>query len=165
LIQRARGTGGDSYPKDKGSKASAGTYRTHQLSVGVGQAKKNPRLINMNSWLKPREKRAAKRELNVGNLDYAARPKKAMASGVYGGISYAKLGRMVPGVKREPKGSVKCSFYRTSETLLPVSDERRGEIGIKRMFLVMQEIDLMVNPKGCPLPVTSQLEGTQVIYP
>ena len=89
----------------------------------------------------------------------------AMTSRICGIESHYSLERMMSGVKREPKGSVKCSFYRTSETLLPVSDERRGEIGIKRTFLVMQEIDLMVNPKGCPLPVTSQLEGTQVIYP
>jgi len=91
--------------------------------------------------------------------------KKAMVSGVYGGNSYINLGRMIPGVKPRPKGSVSCSWYGTPETLHSFK-EGRGEIGRKRVLRVMPERDRpLVNPKGCPLPMTSQLEDSQVIYP
>lgn len=169
LIQEARDTRGDSRPKAEGLKASAGTYRTRQLPVGVGLVSENPRLINMNSWLKPREKRAAKRKpKSFQNLGLRSQTKKATVSGVHGGKSCIKLGQMIPGVKREPKGSIMRSWYRTPETLLPACSlgERRGEIGTKRTLRVMPEIDrTSVIPKGSPLPVTSRIEETQVIYP
>ena len=168
LIQGASDTRGDSRPKDGGLKASAGMYRTRQLPVGVGLVSENPRLTNMNSWLKPREKRAAKGKLSsFQKIRTRSQTKKAMVSGVRGIKSRIKLGQMVPGVKREPKGSICRSWHGTPETLPPArGGERRGEIGMKRMLRVMPEIDrILVNPKGCPLPVTSRLEEAQVIYP
>ena len=167
LIQRARGTCGDSRPKDGGSKASAGMYRTRQLPVGVGLANRNPRLTNMNSWLKPREKRAAKGKLSSPKFGTRSQTKKATASGARGGNSRAKFGQRMPGVKREPKGSIDRSWYGTPETLLPAYSfsERRGEIGMKRMLWVTPEIGLLVDPKGCPLPVTSRIEEMRGIYP
>jgi hypothetical protein len=166
LIQEARDTRSDFWSKAKSSKASTGMYQTCQLPARGGLVRMNPWLIHMNRWLKPREKRAAKRKmLRSLNLSRRSLTKKAMVSGVYGGRSYINLGRMIPGVKPKPKGSVSCSWYGTPETLHPFKGGR-GEIGTKRALRVAPERDrTLVNPKGCPLPMTSRLEGSQVIYP
>jgi len=63
-FQGARGNHGDCNSKGCNSKASMVMYRTRQFPIGVGLASINLRVIHMNLWLKPREKRAAKRELN-----------------------------------------------------------------------------------------------------
>ncbi|MBD3253740.1 MAG: hypothetical protein GF383_01540 [Candidatus Lokiarchaeota archaeon] len=166
LIQEARDTRSDFWSKAKSSKASTGMYQTCQLPARGGLVSMNPWLTHMNRWLKPREKRAAKRKMICSlNLSRRSLTKKAMVSGVYAGKSYIKFGRMIPGVKPRPKGSVSRSWYGTPETLHPFKGGR-GEIGTKRALRVMPERDrISVNPKGCPLPMTSRLEDSQVIYP
>ncbi|MHA1996502.1 MAG: hypothetical protein ACTSU9_00185, partial [Promethearchaeota archaeon] len=139
-----------------GSKARVVTYRNLYLQAGVGLASKDSWLINMNSWLKPREKKAAKVEMTCPTFQGPrSQTKQAMASGTRAGISRASLGQMMLGVKREPKSPVPRSRQGTPETLVPARAPRevRGEIGSKRMPRVMPGIDLVVNPKGCRLPV------------
>jgi hypothetical protein len=57
------------------------------------------------------------------------------------------------GVKREPTEFALRLSLRTLETFIPAFGEMEGEIGTKQMPRVMSGIDLLVNPKGCPLPV------------
>ncbi|MHA1682722.1 MAG: hypothetical protein ACTSUE_17415 [Promethearchaeota archaeon] len=49
--------------KGASSKARAVTYQNLHLQAGVGLTSKYSWLINMNSWLKPREKETAKVEM------------------------------------------------------------------------------------------------------
>ena len=64
-FQGTRGTHGNSNSKDWGLKAPMGTYRHHQLSIGLGLPNKIPRLINMNSWLKLREKKCCETRVDI----------------------------------------------------------------------------------------------------
>ncbi|MHA1618227.1 MAG: hypothetical protein ACTSVZ_03030 [Promethearchaeota archaeon] len=103
-FQGTRGTHGDFNSKDWGSKASMGMYRNRQLSTGVGlPSKKNPRLINMNLWQKPREEYAAKWELNSRTSRTRSLTKLATASGTHGGKLCDSPEHLMLGVKQEPK--------------------------------------------------------------
>jgi len=156
-IQGARGIHAGSCPKGEGSKARVVTYRTRDPRAGVGLASKDSWLTRVNSWLKPRERKAAKPGMErPARAGLRSRTKMATVPGGSAGKSRAPLGRTVPGVKREPTSPVPRSRQGTPETLVLVciANETRGEIGSKRMPRVMPGIGLMANPKGCPLPVT-----------
>ena len=137
FFQGTRGTHGDFNLKDWSSKASMGMYRTIQLSSGVGLPSKNPWLINMNSWLKPREKRAAKQKLMSYIFRQRCQTKQAIASGSLGGESGVSLEQMMLGVKREPTDFVIRLSLGTLETSIPAFGEMVGEIGSKQMPQVM----------------------------
>ena len=140
FFQGTRGTHGDFNPKDWGSKAPMGMYRTIQLSSGVGLPSKNPWLINMNSWLKPREKRAAKRKLMSCIIRQRSQTKQAIASGSLGVNSGVSPEQMMLGVKRKPTDFVIRLSLGTLETSIPAFGEMVGEIGSKQMLQVMLEI-------------------------
>ena len=153
-FQGTRGNHGNSNPKDWGLKASMAMYRNHQLSIGVGLPSKIPRLIHMNSWLKLRDKNAAKRELKSPMFSRQRSPtKQALALGSHGGKSCNSLEQITLGVKREPTEFVIRLSLGTLETFIPASSEMKGEIGSKRKPRVMSGIDHLIKPKGCPLPV------------
>jgi len=167
-FQGARGNHGDCNSKGCNSKASMVTYRTRQFPIGVGLASINPRVIHMNLWLKPREKGAAKRELNSSSkrLGLRSRNKTSMVSGACGGNSHFSLGQTMPGVKQDSKDLVLRSLYRTLETFFSsIYNESEGEIGSKPMPRVVPGIDLLVNPRGRRLPMTLNDKDTVVIYP
>ncbi|MHA1681387.1 MAG: hypothetical protein ACTSUE_10285 [Promethearchaeota archaeon] len=58
-FQRVYGIRADPSLKGAGSKARVVTYLNLHLQAGVGLTSKDSWLINMNSWLKPREMKAA----------------------------------------------------------------------------------------------------------
>ncbi|MHA1683820.1 MAG: hypothetical protein ACTSUE_22970 [Promethearchaeota archaeon] len=62
-FQGMHGIHADPTLKGAGSKARVVTYQNLHLQAGVGLASKDSWLIYMNSWLKPREKKAAKVEM------------------------------------------------------------------------------------------------------
>ncbi len=152
-FQGTRGTHGDSNPKDWGSKASMGMYRSHQLSIGIGLPSKIPRRTNINSWWKLREEGAAKRELTFLVTKQRSQTKQAQALGLHGMNSCISPEQITSGVKRAPTEFVIRLPLRTLETFTPAKCEVMGEIGSKPMPRVMSGIDLMIDPKGCPLPV------------
>jgi hypothetical protein len=158
---------GDFGSKDQNSKASIEKYRTRQFPMGAGPVSINPWLINMNSWLKPREKKAAKWELNCPCImGQRSSTKMALASGIYGRKSYTSLEQTMLGVKREPTDLDLRSQYRTLETFFSlVLNEKEGEIGRKRMPWVTPRINLLVNPQGCRLPMTLFDKDVLVICP
>src|SRR6056297_535504 len=171
-FQGARGNHGDCNSKGCNSKASMVTYRTRQFPIGLGLASINLRVIHMNLWLKPREKRAAKRELNSSSkrLGLRSRNKTSMVSGACGGESHFSLGQTMPGVKQDSKALVLRSLYRTLETFFStffssIYNENEGESGSKPMPRVVPGIDLLVNPRGRRLPMTLNDKGMLVIYP
>ena len=130
--QRTRGTHGDSNSKDWSSKASMRMYRNRQLSTGVGLPSKNPWLIHMNSWLKPREKSAAKWELKSSILRQRSWTKQALASGTHGGKSCASSEHLMLGVKREPKDFDQRLLLRTLETFIPALARWRVRLGVSQ---------------------------------
>ena len=157
LIQVARGNRGDSCPKGTGSKASTVTYRNPYLRTGVGPARKDSWLMKVNSWSKPRERKAAKLEMRCpARARPRSRTKQAMAPGPCGGESHASPERMAPGVERGPKSPVLRSRQETPETLSPAAGrgEERGEIGSKPRPGVTPGIGLHVRParKGAHFP-------------
>ena len=128
----------------------------------------------MNPWLKPREKSAAKGELNGSSVIWESRSltKMAMASGTCAIKSHVSVGQMMLGVKRAPKGLDRNtrSHYGTlgtSRSYVCQSTAYEGEdkIGMKQMPRVMPRIDRMVNPRGRPLPMTLLDTDGVVIYP
>jgi hypothetical protein len=166
-FQGVYGIHADSCSKSRDSKAYVETYRTRDLHAGVGLASKDSWLTNMNSWLKPREERAVKMEMErPARAGPRSQTKSAKApwqprvrqagAGARAGKSRVSPGQDMPGVKREPKSPVPRSRQGTPETFVPVQywNETRNEIGSKLMPRVMPGIGLMANPKGCPLPVT-----------
>ena len=139
-FQGTRDIYGDLGFNDQDSKASIETYRTRQFPMGAGLVSINPWLIDMNSWLKPREKKAAKWDLNCSLIEQRSLTKMALASGIYGGRSYTSLEQMMFGVKREPTDLDLRSHYGTLETFFSLLNEKEGEIGMKRMPWVMPRI-------------------------
>ena len=108
----------------------------------------------MNSWLKLREKSAAKREL-MSSLTSRQRSltKQAPAVGTCGGNSHDSPEHIPLGVKRAPTEFVLCLSLGTLETIIPAFGEMMGEIGRKLTPQVMLRIDRLIRPKGRPLPV------------
>ena len=167
-FQGTRGTHGNSNPKDWGLKASMRMYRNRQLSASVGLPSKIPWRIHMNSWLKLREENAAKRELmSLLFLRQRSSTKQALALGTYGGKSYASPEQRTLGVKRAPTEFDLRLSLGTLETSIPTRflGEMEGEIGTKQMPQVMLGIDLLINPKGCPLPVALLEMDMMETYP
>ncbi len=81
-------------------------------------------------------------------------------------VSYFSLEQTMLGVKREPTDLDLRSHYGTLETFFSLLlNEKEGEIGIKRMPWVMPRIDLLVNPRGCRLPMTLIDKDVLVICP
>lgn len=156
-FQGTRGTHGDSNPKDWGSKASMGMYRNRQLSTGVGLPSKNPRLINMNLWQKPRNRGAAKWELNSRISRTRSLTKSATASGTYGERSCVSPEHLMLGVKQEPKDFELRLPLGTPITFVParIYGEMKEKIGSKLMPQVILRIGLLTktDQKWCPLPV------------
>ena len=164
LFQGAHGNRADSDPKGRGSKAYTVTYQNPNLHMGVGPASKDSWLTNINSYLKPREEKAAKLKMKC---PAKARPrsltKQATVPGPCGGRSHVSPERTAPGVKREPKSSVPRSRQGTPETLPPAAlpGEGRGEIGSKRMPGVTPGIGpTWASPKGRRLPATPSWNGS-----
>ena len=154
-FQRTRGTHGDSDPKDWGLKAFMRMYRNHQLSIGVGLPSKIPRLINMNSWLKLRDKNAAKCEMMSLILRQRSPTKQALVLGTHGGKSCDSSEQTAPRVKREPTEFVLRLSLGTLETFIPAFGEMEDKIGSKRTPRVILGIKFRneFNQKWCPLPV------------
>lgn len=158
-FQGAHGNHGDFDSKGRGSKASMVMYRTRQTPDDVGLPSKDSWLINMNSWLKLREKRAAKVELtSFRNLRQRSLTKMAIASGACAGKSLDSLEQMMLGVKREPTSPVICSSLGTPGTFIPARNfgEMEDKIGRKQILRVMPEIGVLydTNLKRCQFPLT-----------
>lgn len=165
-FQGTRGPHGDSNSKGWDSKASVGMYRNHQLSIGVGLPSKIPWRIHINSWLKLRDKSAAKREsTSPMNLRQRSLTKQASAVGTCGGKSHDSPELIPLGVKRAPTEFALRLSLGTLETFIPASGEMEGEIGSKPMPRVILGIDDIVNPKGCPLPVALLEMDSEETYP
>lgn len=145
-----------------------GMYRNRQLSVGVGLPSKILWRTHMNSWLKLREEKAAKRELmSPPQSRQRSSTKQALALGTYGGKSYASPEQKTLGVKRAPTEFELRLSLGTLETFIPTRlfGEMEGEIGTKEMPQVMLGIDLVINPKGCQLPVALIEMDVEETYP
>lgn len=155
-FQGTRGTHGDSNPKDWTSKASMGMYRNHQLSIGVGLPSKNPRLINMNLWQKPRDRRAAKWEFTRTSRTRSL-TKSATASGTHCGKLCDSPEHLMLGVKQESKDFELRLPLGTPITFIParIYGEIKEKIGSKLMPQVMLRIGLFTetDQKWRPLPV------------
>jgi len=124
--QQARGIHADSCSKGTSSKARVETYRTRHLPARVGLASKDSWQTIVNSWSKPREKRAAKWEMvSPARAGTRSRTKEAMAPGVHGMESCDPSGRMVPGVERVPTSPAPRSRHGTPETLSPAGCKAR----------------------------------------
>ena len=154
FFQGTRGTHGNSNSNNWSLKASMRTYRSHQLSIGLGLPSKIPRLINMNSWLKLREEDAAKREMMSLILRQRSPTKQALVLGSHGIKSCKSPEQTTPEVKRKPTEFVQRLSLGTLETFIPASSEIEGKIGSKLTPQVMLGIGFhKSNQKWCPLPV------------
>ena len=134
-IQGARGIHADSCSKGTGSKARVETYRTRHLPAWVGLASKDSWETKVNQCMKPRENRAAKREMGCpARARPRSRTKQATVLGTRAKKSRAPLDRLAPGVKLVPKRPVLRSRQDTPEALPPASSagEARVEIGTKQ---------------------------------